>query len=755
MLGTLLLLSIAVFAQSTYYWADGQQIPLQADPSSVVIYFHDGAPLSGLLTGGDLEGQVSLHHRRAVIQSSSRAPLKMAKVQADLGIKDAQVRSMSHGFQLEDGFNMWLTHRVVLQLAKGKELADIHRLMRTYGATLERKSPHNILLDVADIAEVLPLANALQESGLVKWATPDIYAPLTMDMDPLFGQQFQMNNTGQTIDGFPGANDADCNAPQAWSITKGSSSIIVAVIDDGVEAHEDLVTGGGASRVLNGFTPVNNGNGTPNASGRHGEACAGIIAASHNGIGVQGVAPNVRILPVNIFQGGESTQDLADAINFARTNGADVLSNSWGYNSCSFSASNLTNAINTAASSGRGGKGCVVAFSSGNSYGTCVNYPARLASVIAVGAFGNDGIISDYSNEGPTLDIVAPSNDVSSAGFLSGAGVRTIDRMGGAGYTSGNYTPNFGGTSASCPIVAGVAALVLSVNASLTDEQVKSILYNSAIDMGSGGFDNTYGHGRVNAFGAVQAAGGGGGGSNPIVTMRKGNALNFAIDGNNGGGNGQNVYLWSYNPNNVNQRWIEIDRGGGYFSYQKQNTNFCLDGGNGGGNGQNVYLWTCGTNNQNQHWRKVNLGGGKFRLEKRNAPAYSIDGNNGGANGQNLYLWSSNNGNGNQQWQFATVGSSNRVKQTEIQQLSARINPNPLRGDKLAVTLELPDAAPVHIQLFDMAGRRVFATELAEKPAGAHQLNLSRREMGIAVAGIYLVQLKSGSHFFQTKLIVE
>ncbi|MEO1450842.1 MAG: S8 family serine peptidase, partial [Bacteroidota bacterium] len=173
---------------------------------------------------------------------------------------------------------------------------------------------------------------------------------------------------------------------------------------------------------------------------------------------------------------------------------------------------NLTSAINTAASSGRGGLGCVVAFSSGNSYGTCVNYPARLASVIAVGAFGNDGIISDYSNEGPTLDIVAPSNDVSSAGFLSGAGVRTIDRMGSSGYSSTNYTTSFGGTSASCPVVAGVAALVLSVDASLTDEEVKNILYTTAIDMGSGGFDNTYGNGRVNAFAAVQAAGGGGGG---------------------------------------------------------------------------------------------------------------------------------------------------------------------------------------------------------------------------------------------------
>ena len=160
----------------------------------------------------------------------------------------------------------------------------------------------------------------------------------------------------------------------------------------------------------------------------------------------------------------------------------------------------------------------MVAFSSGNSYATCVNYPARLSTVIAVGAFGNDGIVSDYSNEGPTLDIVAPSNDISSNGFLSGAGVRTTDRMGGSGYSSGNYTTGFGGTSAACPVVAGVAALVLSVDPSLTEAEVKNILYTTAIDMGSSGLDNTYGWGRVNALGAVQAANGGGGGGGNTCT---------------------------------------------------------------------------------------------------------------------------------------------------------------------------------------------------------------------------------------------
>lgn len=140
-----------------------------------------------------------------------------------------------------------------------------------------------------------------------------------------------------------------------------------------------------------------------------------------------------------------------------------------------------------------------------------------------------------------------------------------------------------------------------------------------------------------------------------IVTMRKSNALTFGIDGNNGEANGQLCYLWAYDPNNGNQQWDQIDRGGGYYSYQKHGTSYCLDGGNGGTNGQSVYLWTRNDSNQNQHWKKIDLRGGYYRLEKRNASGFSIDGGNGGANGQALKLWVSDNNNQNQRWLFTSI----------------------------------------------------------------------------------------------------
>ncbi|WP_370978390.1 carbohydrate-binding protein [Agaribacterium sp. ZY112] len=136
------------------------------------------------------------------------------------------------------------------------------------------------------------------------------------------------------------------------------------------------------------------------------------------------------------------------------------------------------------------------------------------------------------------------------------------------------------------------------------------------------------------------------------VYLLKRNAASFAIDAGPGGANGQNTFLSSASDNSQKQQWVEIDRGNGYYSYQKSGTQFCLDGGNGGANAQNVYLWRCANNNYNQHWRKVNIGNGYARFEKRNAPNYSIDGGNGGSNGQNIYLWESNDNNQNQHWSF-------------------------------------------------------------------------------------------------------
>ncbi len=462
--------------------------------------------LTGIKPGNVKKYESWAHKPYAVVETvTAMTPDQLV---AKLGFDTDEVQ-ISTGFALEDGFVIYPTRTIVAKLIDKDDEAAMERMAATFGVKAITKKYGTYRIELDNVKQALVAANTLQESGLFHFAHPDFYAPIERFQinDPLFSQQFQMHNTGQTIDGVAGGNDIDCNALEAWGITLGSSSITVAVIDDGLEDHEDLNDANGVSRYTNGFSPANNGNGDAISGSDHGVACAGSIAASHNNIGVRGVAPLVNLISVNIFVGGESSQDLADAITWAKNAGADVMSNSWGFGSCTYSLSVLNNALADANANGRGGLGSVITFATGNDYQACVSYPGDNVSVIGVGAVANTGARSAYSNYGPALDIMAPSNNVGGPG----AGVRTTDRMGSPGYSSGNYTNTFGGTSSATPVVSGVAALVLGFNPSLTSDQVKSILYTTATDMGANGFDNEFGHGRVNALAALQAAGGTGG----------------------------------------------------------------------------------------------------------------------------------------------------------------------------------------------------------------------------------------------------
>ena len=368
------------------------------------------------------------------------------------------------------------------------------------GHVLRTEEKYGILrLEIQDIHKALETANKVYESGLAEFSTPDFYIPIVLNQidDDLFPLQFQMHNTGQVIDGVAGVNDIDCNALEAWNVSLGDN-VTVAIIDQGLEGHEDF-----GNRLIGGFTPATNGDGSPILNNDiHGMNCAGIVGASDNDLGIRGVAPNVNFLSVNIFAGGTTTGDIADGIQWAVNNGSDVLSNSWSFPNapCDFNNVDIDNSIQNAVTNGRNGNGAIVVFASGNT-GGCVNYPARNNNVISVGAIDNRGNLFGYSSRGPELDLVAPSGETNYLG-----NVRTTDRMGGAGRVPGHYEPRFGGTSAACPVVAGAAALVLSVKPNLTQQEVRDILTSTATDMGVNGFDDNFGFGRVNAFAAVRQA---------------------------------------------------------------------------------------------------------------------------------------------------------------------------------------------------------------------------------------------------------
>ncbi|QLH31181.1 MAG: S8 family serine peptidase [Cyclobacteriaceae bacterium] len=372
------------------------------------------------------------------------------------------------------------------------------------------------------LTQVFSIANKIFESGLVEWCEPDFLLEIVRNQvinptDPRFPQQYYLNQ----------ANNIDINAPQAWGLSRGINNVRVAVIDDGVEAHEDF-----NGRVVAGFTPTDaNGFGAPTNNPPpveegiigHGQSCAGIIASTQDNVGIAGISPCTQIIPINIFnnwfldfnfpQGQrlrflETAQDLAAGINFAWNNGAaDVLSNSWGFNTTNGNlipnSGQIIQAINNARTQGRGGLGSLVVFASGNSHQqfSGVTFPANVDGVITVGAIDRNGSIWNFSSRGTQMDLVAPSGNVNLQGD-----VETTDRMNANGFEAGNYTNRFGGTSAACPQVSGVAALMLSINPTLTEAQLANILRNTATDMGSAGFDNTFGFGRLNAQAAIQQA---------------------------------------------------------------------------------------------------------------------------------------------------------------------------------------------------------------------------------------------------------
>lgn len=385
------------------------------------------------------------------------------------------------------------------------------KIRQQYDIRIESNKNNKIVIicNVDKSQDVLHIIKMLSEQDNVVWCEPEMLSNYKLS-NTLYDQQYYLRNTGQN----GGVEGIDINVEQAWSIANGDN-VVVAVLDDGVDFnHEDL-----QSNLLIGYTIGNpDGFGVPQnfdttleGCKGHGIACAGIIAANNNNIGIRGIASDAKILPVNIvpgtvyapfYFGFASSVEIAKAINWAWKR-ADILSCSW--NGGSYS-SEIENAIDSAITFGRNGRGTIVVFSSGNDFFSdpYVEFPANINGVLTVGAIKNRGNIWIYSQRGSSMDLVAPSGSLN----LSGD-VVTLDRMGSLGFNkqqNSNYTNGFGGTSAACPQVAGVAALVLSINPSLTAQQVMGILNSTAIDLGPLGFDTAYGHGLVNAYEAVKAA---------------------------------------------------------------------------------------------------------------------------------------------------------------------------------------------------------------------------------------------------------
>ena len=511
-----LTLSIVTCAQNNYYWSAGKKNYIQENTGIFVIKYKQNIKIenvkAALLGKLGIKHITSLRSNLGILYANKKSGLTSEKLRTFATVKDAMP-----AYRLGN-LPFYLTGEILLQPKPGVSIERILKFIDNQAKIKSRSKYNTFVLEVDNWNKLLKYANQLYMSGLVEYSHPNFIAPIEVTTDPLYGNQYYLNNTGQS-GGTPGI---DIDAPGAWSITEGSSNVRVAVIDDGVEGHEELT-----GRVLTGYTPQTsssnpdthgqpNANDPPGSPFGHGECCAGIIAASHNDIGIRGVAPNIQIVPVNIFNDWyidysgkvsfhEDANDLAAAIDWAWDVGnADVLSDSWGYKTTNSdiipNADNIIAAIGRARTQGRNGLGAVVVFASGNEnqYFSGVTFPANVDGVITVGAIDKNGNIWNYSSRGSEMNLVAPSGG-------NPGDIYTIDRMGSKGFKPGNYYYNFNGTSAACPQVSGVAALMLSANPFLTGDQVRAVLQQTAVDMGPSGFDNTFGYGRVDAYAAVEA----------------------------------------------------------------------------------------------------------------------------------------------------------------------------------------------------------------------------------------------------------
>ncbi len=352
-------------------------------------------------------------------------------------------------------------------LLRPKQSAAQQTLQATFdrlGAKLEGKiSQINVhILQVPEQARDRVL-DALRSNPNIEFADPDfVLQPSATPNDPYFSQAWHLPKI---------------SAPTAWDTTVGSTTVTIAILDSGIDStHPDL-----AGLLVPGWNFYDNNSNLADVSG-HGTAVAGIAAAlSNNGLGVAGVTWNCRIMPLRItdLSGNGLSSSIANALTWAADHGSRVANVSYG------NVSKITTIINAAQYFQS--KGGVVTAAAGNS--ATFDSTADSPYFVLVSATDQNDVLCSWSNTGNNVDLSAPGQNL----------VTTVNG-GGYGFASG--------TSFSAPTVAGVAALVLSANPSLSGTKVQDILRQNADDLGTKGWDSSYGWGRVNAARAVAAASG-------------------------------------------------------------------------------------------------------------------------------------------------------------------------------------------------------------------------------------------------------
>ena len=345
---------------------------------------------------------------------------------------------------------------------------------------------------------ISPLTAAVPDMGVQEMESEPAGEPLEEEPithvpnDPEFRKQWNLTRIGM---------------PTTWNLSTGTNQVKVGVLDTGTDrSHEDLGLHGSG---FNAGTQQNDG--SPVQNNAHGTACAGIAAAIlDNNRGIAGVAGGSSVVPVSIPNWTEV--EVARAINWAANVArVDVISMSFGWWTWDEAI------INPAIDNAHDNRNVVLIAATGNENNNVIRYPARHPKTIAVGA-------SDQNDErkrpespdgerwgsswGPTIDVVAP-----------GVRIWATDITGNRGYTNGNYTERFNGTSSATPHVAGLAALMRTFKPSLRNTEIRNLIeqncdkvrtnrysYTRNVRKPNGSWNQEMGYGRINPYRTLVAA---------------------------------------------------------------------------------------------------------------------------------------------------------------------------------------------------------------------------------------------------------
>lgn len=453
-----------------------------------------------------------------------------------------------------EGTRYYITDKIIVKFCSDCTIEQRNNLCSQYSLQYVHKFDQNTYFFQVTLKtgkNPIKVANELLSLPFIEYAEPNLInrvSPTYLPTDDKFNEQWHL----KSIADVDVLDNADISATLAWDITTGSRDIVIAILDDGFDLA--LAEFKGKDKIVFPIDYRRGGNNPlPEENDYHGTPCAGIAIAEENNKGIVGVAPGCAFMPVRIPFGFDDNTlfKIFDEVSQK----ADVISCSWGIPPVHSPLSQLLydKLTQIATNGGPRKNGCVIVFAAQNynaplnntdpnarytfwasggmikktTQGVFLNGFCTHPNVITVSACTSMNEKALYSNWGKEVSVSAPSNNyhpIDKNKPLKGRGITTTDNFNVGFNLSPNsqYTNQFGGTSAACPMVAGVAALVLSVNQNLTATEVKQIITQTADKI----IDNTpdtmyqylkgtynenqhsewFGYGKINAYKAVLKA---------------------------------------------------------------------------------------------------------------------------------------------------------------------------------------------------------------------------------------------------------